>query len=140
MTLHFLTGIVDDGGRRSSVMPRDTATALQVAVGDSTEIQVRVYYASGVAVPIASLSGWTAQLDVSCTVDPCQRLPDYKFAGVLAAPDVLGNKLVFTVPTDTFRGKAPGRYFFDVWLITPTARWQIVGVGAWHLQAGLARP
>lgn len=140
MTPIYLTGLLDDGTKRDAVMPRDTATSVHVAVGQDTRFGVRVYYPSGVAVNVAALSGWTAQLIVDCTIDPCQRLPDYSFAGALAAPDVLGNKLEFTIPSSAFRGVAPGRKWFDVWLITPTERWQVIRPGAFFLEPGLVRP
>lgn len=140
MTIHFVTGLLDDGSALNSVMPRDTATALSVVVGETSEVRVRLYYPSGVAVDINALSGWAAQLDVNCTVDPCQRLPDYRIPGVLVAGDVLGNALVFVIPSGTFRGAVPGRFFWDVWLTSGVQRWQIVRTGAWHLQGGLARP
>ena len=43
-------------------------------------------------------------------------------------------------PSDTFRGVAPGRKWFDVWLITPTERWQVIRPGAFFLEPGLVRP
>jgi len=139
MSILYLTGIIETGETRDPVLPRSTATAVAVTVGETTELRCRVFRASGAAVAIAALPSWSAQLNVNCTVDPCQTVPDFKFAGALATSDPLGNLLVFTVPTATFRGKT-GRLFFDIWLFSETNRWQIIKTSAWRLGSALARP
>jgi hypothetical protein len=130
----YLTGILDDGTQRDATMPRNTATAVCVPAGETTLFKCRVFYPSGVAVSLAALTGWSAQLAVACSPDPCAQLPTWSFAG--SAPlDVtgLGNLLHFEVPAGTFRGAKFGRYWFEVTLRQAANRWQIIRPGVFTL-------
>lgn len=138
--LLYLTGVVEDGSDRDSVLPRSTATTVHVTAGESVVLRTRLYFSSGIAARLSAFPSWAAQLTVNCTVDPCQRLPDYHFAGAAVAGDVLGNAVDFTVLPGAFRGARPGRYYFDVRLESGGQRWEVVSPGAWLLEPALARP
>lgn len=137
--IYYLTGILDDGTQRDAVMPRNTATTVSVPVGETLRFSCRVFYPSGVAVSLAALTGWTAQLAVVCSPDPCAQLPAWGFAGSAPA-DFLGNLLRFDVPAGTFRGAKFGRYWFEVTLRQAANRWQIIRPGAFVLTPALVRP
>lgn len=139
--LLFLTGIIEDGSVRDPVLPRSTATTVHVTVGEDVLLRMRLFYASGVAARLADFPGWGAQLTVNCTVNPYARIPDFHFAGVVAdVSDGLGNAVDFAIPSATFRGASPGRYYFDVYFRTATERYEVVSPGALLLEPAMARP
>lgn len=133
----LLIGLLDDGSDRSELMPRSSATTLVVASSESHTVDVRVFYPSAVPVLVAAL-GYTARLVISCTSDPCQRIPDKVFTATLPT-DPAGNLLRFTLDATAFRGWKPGRYLFEVWVDRTADRHQVVRTSAWVLTPALIR-
>lgn len=136
-----LLGIVEDGTQRSPELPRSAATTILIPQNAPAQLDVVLYYASGVPVQpgVGALASWSATMAISLNADPCQVIPDVELAGTLVALDAYRNRLRFQLLASHFRGKPLGRYLFDVWLISGTQRWQVVPVSALILTAGLLR-
>jgi hypothetical protein len=135
----YLTGVLDDGTPLDPSLPRNTATTVQISQHMTARFDLRVFYASGVAVDVGALASWSAVLAVRRSLDPCQVVPDLVIAGEL--PGALEGKNLIRfplVPRDT-RKLALGRYLFDVTLVSGVLRWQVVRTSALILQPGLAR-
>jgi hypothetical protein len=132
-----LIGLVDDGSARSELMPRNTSTTMLLPQGESSTVDVRVFYPSGVPTLLA---GHTAQLVVCYTVDPCRYVPDKVFQATFPT-DPVGNLARFSLPKEAFRGIVPARYLFEVWVsrTLDAERWQVIRTSGFVLTPALIR-
>lgn len=131
-----LIGIVDDGSKLNSRMPRNTSTTIDLTMFASSQVVVDVFYNSGVEV---DLTGMTGTLSMVRNIDPQQDDPNLSVDGSIVTGDNgRKNRLTFDIaPADS---QLPlGRYFFDVFLTQGSQRWQIVRTSLAVLTPGLSR-
>jgi len=119
-----LTGIVEDGSRRSSTIPADMRKVVHATRGASLSIFVQVLLPSGAAPDQAG-----ATLVLSVQRVPWPNAPAIQVAGVLQ-PD--GTYLCAITPAMT-RDLAVGRYLYDVWYLQGADRNQVVPVSAFFI-------
>lgn len=114
----YVTGVLDDGSAYRPGVPRNPRKTLQVVRGSKVEVEVEVVNPAGASVDLSS-----ADVSVVFTVKT-KPLLDYAVVEKVATKldgGTRGRALVTISPTDWTDEVQPGRYLWDLWIVTTSA-------------------
>lgn len=133
MAADNLIGVIEDGTNPSPNLPTSTRKTLTLSVGEAATYDLALFYRNGSPVDFAALT--SPQVVFTVKKRSTDNPPLISHLAVFNPTAGRNRVLVTVLPQDTQRA-LPGRYVYDVWLVTgaPQAPCPLIGLSPFVLE------